>query len=181
MHRGSRIAYNFFRNVFLPFGQNLAKMWCADRDGWWSLWTGNWKELPVERLQTRGFRLALLIVNERQIPDYQSTARHISYPWFEADEEQLQSGQCTCDKLTTCLPTFCRRCQREFSKDIVSSLHSKACAFFRRWRWASMWMANHRHCSPERKTRQTMLQCHIHTDIKVNDIFVTWVYELANT
>ena len=37
----------------------------------------------------------------------------------------------------------------------VSNIKSK---FYRRWRWASMWMVNHRHCSAERKTRQNLNQ-----------------------
>ena len=107
LRRRSWIPYYFFRNGF----DHLAKFWqklrCADWDGWWLLWSGNWKELPVERLQTRWFRLALLIVNERQVLILQSFALHCTFHILGL-KLMKSNRRVVSAPVTRCLSTFCR-------------------------------------------------------------------------
>ena len=115
LRRRSRIPYHFFRNGF----DHLAKFWqklrCADWDGWWLLWSGNWKELPVERLQTRWFRLALLIVNERQILILQSFALHCTFHILGL-KLMKSNRRVVSAPVTRCLSTFCRNVHENLAR-----------------------------------------------------------------
>ena len=74
--------------------QNIKKLRCADCAGGRLVETGNWRELPVERLQTRGFRLLywLPMKDELSLDNVQGTRSVFHLIQFEVMKQQ----NCSC-------------------------------------------------------------------------------------